>query len=143
MTGTIAEKASPSYTDTTTIPVSIPESLTSLSEVPRLQKNKQECWNGQLEKEEQLNCQWRAVTGECAHLTCGWTAQHMTLGSQSHPPAVSECTWLWFLTLQLECVTGDGAVTVLHVQDALATVTETPGLDQSHAAFCAKESIYC
>lgn len=75
--------------------------------------------------------------------TCGWIAQHVTLGGQSHPPAVSKCTWLWFLTLQLEPVTGDKAVTVPHVQDALATVTETPGLDQSHAAFRAKESIYC
>lgn len=119
MTRTIAEKASPSYTDITTIPVSIPESLASLSEVPRLQKNKQECWNGQLEEEEQLNCQWQEVTVECVHSlcagTCGWSAQHMTLGSQRQPPAASECSWLWFLTLQLDRVTGDGAVPVPHV----------------------------
>lgn len=30
-----------------------------------------------------------------------------------------------------------------HVQDALAPITETPGLDQSHAAFRAEESVYC
>lgn len=91
MTRTVAEKASPSYADITTIPVSIPESLTSQSELPRLQKNKQECWNGQLEEEEQLNSQWQEVTVECVHSlcagTCGWTAQRVTLGSQRHPPS--------------------------------------------------------
>lgn len=48
MTRIIAEKASTCYTDITTILVSIPESLTSLCEVPRLQENKQMCWNGEL-----------------------------------------------------------------------------------------------
>lgn len=70
VTGIIAEKASTPYTDIITIPVSIPESLTSLSEVPRLQKNKQMCWNGELEKEEQLNCQWQEATVECAFIAC-------------------------------------------------------------------------
>lgn len=51
VTGIIAEKASTCYTDITTIPVSIPDSLTSLCEVPRLQKNKQMYWNGKLEWE--------------------------------------------------------------------------------------------
>lgn len=69
-----------------------------------MQKNKQECWNGQLEKEEQLNFQWQEVTVEREHSLyagiCGWTAQHMILGAKATPPAVSECTWLWCLTLQ-------------------------------------------
>lgn len=100
MTGTIAEKASPSYTDTTTIPVSIPESLTSLCKVPRLQKNKQECWNWQLEKEEQLNYQWQEVTVECVHSlcagTCGTcpttsTAQHMILGAKATQLSAHGC----------------------------------------------------
>lgn len=71
------------------------------------------------------------------------------LAAKGTPPAVSECSWLWFLTLQLDRVTGDGTVPVPRVRDALATVTvlccqaETSGLDQSRAAFRAKESIYC
>lgn len=70
VTRIIAEKASTPYTDIITIPVSIPGSLTSLSEVPRLQKSKQMCWNGELEEEERLNCQWQEATVECALIAC-------------------------------------------------------------------------
>lgn len=62
----IADSSTP-YTDIITIPVSIPESL---HWVPRLQKTTQMCWNGELEKEEQLNCQWQEATVECAFVAC-------------------------------------------------------------------------
>ena len=59
--------------------------------------------------------------GVCIHslLVLVYNEQHKTLSGQNQTPAASECTSLWFITLQLEPVSGDGAVTVLHVWDAV------------------------
>lgn len=65
--GTIAEKTSTPCTD---IPVSIPQSLLSVSEVSRLQKNKQMFWNGEVEEEEWFHSQWQEATMECAFRAC-------------------------------------------------------------------------
>lgn len=68
MIGIIAEKACTRYTDIRAITVSIPESVTSLRGVCRLQKNEQMCWNGELEEEKQFSSKWQEGAAECAFI---------------------------------------------------------------------------
>lgn len=116
----IAEEVCTHSTDTKSITVSIPESLRSLSQVCSLQKNEQMFWNRELEKEKQLNCKWQEATVECMFIACWYLQTDWTEYDPQQPkpypsPAVSECASLWFIALQLECVSDDEAVTVLHL----------------------------